>query len=162
MLLDTDDYNSELRGIRSRRWEKVFGISNTIIDEKSKCLVGTTTPGNDISSSLFTTLCLEVIIQLSKSFHMMQNTKVYKKWSNCILLGESCAAHPATMASGIIDSTASWHDEELSYFDNSLIPLISRLAMLDVCSATYCSHLIENANINCLELKAKGLNMTTT
>jgi 3'5'-cyclic nucleotide phosphodiesterase len=90
-------------------------------------------------------ILIEYSLQASDVIHTMQHWNIYEKW-NQRLLEEIFLAfqsgHETT------NPTEVWYDQELSFFDNYIIPLANRMKLCDLFGESYCAELLNFATRN--------------
>jgi hypothetical protein len=79
---------------------------------------------DDITNDLQETIVMELMIQVSDVAHTMQHWHVYRKW-NRLLFQEMCFAY--RLGRLIVDPGAFWYQEELSFLDHYVLPLVQNI-----------------------------------
>jgi class 3 adenylate cyclase len=133
-VIATDIADRELGKWRKNRWEQVFGQDQTEI-------VSDATLSDHKAMIVF-----EYIIQASDVAHTMQHWHVYQKW-NRRLFAERYAAYLAGREPE--DPSIGWHQGEIQFFDNYVIPLAKKLEECNVFGTCYVEHLsyaLQNRN----------------
>jgi hypothetical protein len=138
-VLATDLFDRDLKNFRDTRWSKVFARkAQTGEAERPPVYI---TEGNAKA-----TIILELIVQTSNIAHTLQHFQVFRKW-NFRLFCEMRSAYQEGRSQE--DPHKSWYDNELSFFDNHVIPLAKKLKDCEVFGvlATECvNNAIENRN----------------
>ncbi|CAJ1949482.1 unnamed protein product [Cylindrotheca closterium] len=139
-VMATDIFDSDLRALRKKRWEKSFpeGPSDfTCQDEEANCRA---------------TIVMEHIMQTSDVAHTMQEWNLYRLWNECLFFEMYDA-----FAEGRSDKDPSdgWYKGELWFFDNWVIPLATNLSECGVLNIV-CQQLLRQAKNNRMKWKLEG------
>ncbi|KAL3940805.1 MAG: hypothetical protein SGBAC_004721 [Bacillariaceae sp.] len=139
-VMATDIFDSDLRALRKKRWEKSFpeGSSEfTCENEEANCRA---------------TIVMEHVMQASDVAHTMQDWDLYRLWNESLFFEMYDA-----FAEGRSDKDPSdgWYQGELWFFDNWVIPLATNLrqcGVLDIIS----QQLLRQAKDNRQKWELKG------
>lgn len=121
-ILATDILDADLKKVRQERWATAFSR-------------------NDITSKA--TVVIEHIIQASDVSHTMQHWHIFRKW-NEKLFRESYHRYRTR---GGQDPGTKWYEQEISFFDNYVIPLAKNLkecGVFGVSSDEYLNYALAN------------------
>jgi class 3 adenylate cyclase len=138
-VIATDIFDRELTGFREQRWQRAFQEDNQDQDSKSV-------------SNLRATIVMEHLIQASDVAHTMQHWLVYIKW-NEKLFQEMYLAYKS--GRGKEDPSEGWHNGELWFFDNYIIPLAGKLRQCGVFGVSS-DEFLDYASANRKEWELKG------
>jgi class 3 adenylate cyclase len=138
-VIATDIADRELSTWRKNRWDKVFHQESGVTDKET-------------ISARKATIVFEYIIQASDVAHTMQHWHVYQKW-NKRLFDERYAAYLAGRDSE--DPSIGWHNGEIWFFDNYIIPLAKKLEECNVFGVS-CDEFLMYALQNRHEWELKG------
>lgn len=138
-VLATDIIDQKLQLLRKNRWEKAFHSNADPNNMKE-----------DMDRKA--TIVIEHIIQASDVAHTMQHWHVYCKWNQKLFL-ERYRAFVSGHDSE--DPSVRWYEDEISFFDNYVIPLANKLkecGVFGVSSDEYLGFAVENR----MEWEVKG------
>ena len=118
-VMATDLMDKKRQASDAARWEQAFGAGDT----QETHPVGTGSAETHQRNHR-ATLVMEEVIRASNISHTMQHFEVYRKW-NALLFREEYQAY----IDGRIDTNPSdyWYQQELDFFDHTVIPLARRL-----------------------------------
>ena len=113
-LMDTDRLEHNLE-----RWTSVFGNREAGGDG-----IPENTCAETCERNLRATLVMEDLIRASNISHTLQHFQVFRKW-NCRLFRESMLAYVSGRTNR--NPAEYWYQQELDFFDGTVIPLARRL-----------------------------------
>jgi len=127
-VMATDKFDDQAQARRKARWEKSFGPGaavDTDLNQKATCVI-------------------ECLMQSADAFHFMQHWHVFVKWNE-----RGFAEANRAFKSGRIpsDPAKTWYKDQLSFFDNFVIPLTMELKDIDafvVNSDEYLNYALRN------------------
>ena len=131
-VLATDIFDKELQSLRKSRWDKAFhsdGLQETIYED-------------DVNRKA--TIVIEHLIQASDVAHTMQHWHIYQKWNERLFEEMMVAYENGRMEK---NPSIGWHQGELGFFDNYVIPLAKKLkecGVFGVSSDEYLNYTLEN------------------
>lgn len=150
-VLATDLDDKEQNESRQKRWDLAFPEDSSTFEEAAP------KASEKALSDRRATVVLEYVVQASDVAHTMQHWHVYRKW-NERLFHESLKAHKAGRLEE--DPCEFWYDQELEFFDNTIIPLAKKLKG---CGAfgVYFDEYLTYATQNRQEWQRKGAEIVT-
>jgi hypothetical protein len=137
-VMATDLFDKDLVATRQRRWDMAFQAKKP----GSKARRGSFFSEEDADRKA--ALIIEHLIQASDIAHTMQHWNIFLKW-NKKLYQERYDAFKAGKT--VKDPAEDWYDQELSFFDEVVIPLAQRLIDCGVFGAAgeeYLSYAVAN------------------
>ena len=125
----TDLFDEKRQRSYLDRWERTFGETKKAGKHRGNqnCdIINGTNPNNDDTHErkLRATLVMEDLIRASNISHAMQHFQVFRKW-NIKLFLESKNAYVSGRTNK--DPAEFWYQQELDFFDQTVIPLARRL-----------------------------------
>ena len=117
-VLATDLHDSDMKELRSKRWERVFGDASQEM-----------TLGNRKA-----TIVIEHICQVADTAHCMQHWLVFTKFNERLFIERLDAYHDgrSEAENGGKDPAETFYEDELTFFDEIVIPLAQRLGDCEV------------------------------
>jgi class 3 adenylate cyclase len=115
-VIATDDLDSKMEQHRDNNWNKVFVEK---VKSKRRNYMDA-----DEKRNLQMTSIIERVMQVADSSYRGQSYRTYTKW-NERLFEEALKAYHA--GSSEVNPALNWYKSELNYFDNLLMPSLSRL-----------------------------------
>lgn len=112
IVLATDIFDKELNDLRRARWTKAFGSGEEAVDQ-----------------NLRATIVIEHIIQASDVAHAMQHWHIHRRCNERLFREMSQAFREGRAGK---DPATFWHEGELGFFDNYVIPLARKLKECNV------------------------------
>lgn len=109
-ILSTDVMDINLNRLRNKRWEEVFG------------------PGRKATADAKATVAIEHLIQVADLSHTMHSWQVYRHWNMQLFL-EMYTAHRDGRGP---NPAEIWYTGEISFFDNFVIPLATKVKDCEV------------------------------
>lgn len=132
-VVATDIFDKDLGKQRKERWEKVFSDPVLEYGETAK---------HEVERKAI--IVIEHLIQASDVAHTMQHFQIYKKW-NELLFHEMMKAYKQGRSAS--DPSQFWYENELSFFENYVIPLARKLkecGVFGVASDEYLVYALNN------------------
>lgn len=157
-VMATDMTDEDRKRNEADRWERTFGQDNTQESHP---------PGHPAETqrrNRRATLVMEEVIRASKISHTMQHFQVYRKW-NARLFHEEYQAYVDGRVD--VDPSDYWFQQEIDFFDKTVIPLANRLQAsrvfdgLKSSSSACSSELMEFAVMNRYEWETRGAGLVT-
>jgi len=131
-VIATDVLDSKMKQHRDNNWNKVFV-------EKVKSKRRNFMDANE-KRNLQATSIIECIMQVADSGYRAQSYKTYISWNERLFEEALKAYHAGSLE---INPVVHWYKSELDYFDNLLIPLLSRLTNTGIFGGSGESYLIQ-------------------
>lgn len=136
-IIATDILDANMKQFRVNNWNKVF-VGN--FKSKRRNLIDANEKRN-----LQVTSIIECIMQVADSSHRVQSYRTYIAW-NERLFEEALKAYHA--GNSEVNPAVCWYESELNYFENFLLPLLSRLIDTGVfggSSESYLTRALDNS-----------------
>ena len=140
-VMATDIMDKDMVSLRKKRWEKAFDPS-----------LGSLAFLLDVDVNRKATIVIEHIIQASDVAHTMQHWHIFIKW-NTRLYRELYRAY--TNGHTDQDPSNGWYEDQISFFDNYVIPLAKKLRECGVFGVSGDEYLTY-AQLNRSEWERKG------
>ena len=112
-VLATDLTDIPRNKIIQQRWKKAFGSPVPEEEHEIKNMANTKA-----------TAVMELLMQTAEVSHYMQHWHVYCKWSQQLFFEMYSAFQSGRTET---DPSVDWYERELSYFDNQVIPLATKI-----------------------------------
>lgn len=151
-VLATDMLTPDLNALRENRWNQAFADTNVDVqglemstDEIPKTMMKRNA-GDFVAfnNNRKATVVMEHLWQASNVCHTMQHWQIYRKWNERLFL-EVSKAFLAGRAD--CDPAETWYQNELAFFDSTVIPLAKKLeqcGVFVVSSDEYLNYAIQN------------------
>ena len=134
----TDILDPRLKEHRNARWDKAFQ------DQDERTAKKETEEERNVLLNRKATIVIEHLMQASDVAYTMQHWHVYRKWNECFF--EEC--YQAFRQGRATTNPADyWYQEELSFFDSYIIPLVEKLkecGVFGVSSDEYLGYALQN------------------
>ena len=115
-VLATDIMDEELNAKRQARWNLAFAETNQSTETEAA------------TQSRKATVVIEHLMQAADVAHTMQHWHIFRKWNERLFM----ETYKAFKEGRAADPSASWHNNEMSFFDGYIIPLATKLKVCGV------------------------------